>query len=68
MDIHKLLKELTETPGPSGFEMRAAEVVVDSWRPLADEVTIDRLGSVTASKAGFGRHTPFASVDSCSPG
>jgi putative aminopeptidase FrvX len=52
MDIHNLLKELTETPGPSGFESRVAEVVVETWRPLADEVAIDRMGSVTASKAG----------------
>ena len=52
MDIHKLLKELSETPGPSGLESRAADVVVKSWRLLADDVVIDRLGSVTALKEG----------------
>jgi endoglucanase len=52
MDIYKLLKELTEAPGPSGLEARAAEVVVESWQPFVDEVAVDRLGSVIASKAG----------------
>lgn len=52
MDIYKLLNELTGAPGPSGLESRAAEVVVGSWKPFADEVEVDRLGSVIASKKG----------------
>jgi len=54
MDIIKLLKTLTETPGPSGFEDRIAATVRELWEPLADTVSVDRMGSVTAVKVGRG--------------
>jgi len=54
MEITKLLKQYSETPGPSGFEQRIGEVVLQSWQPLADDVFIDRLGNVIASKEGSG--------------
>jgi endoglucanase len=55
MDSIKLLKELTETPGPSGFEDRIAKVVQGLWEPLSDTVTVDRMGSVQATKFGQGQ-------------
>jgi endoglucanase len=54
MDSIKLLRRLSETPGPSGFESRVAEVVRELWEPLADSVEVDRIGSVIATKAGRG--------------
>jgi endoglucanase len=54
MDSIKLLRKLTETPGPSGFEARIAGTVRELWQPLADTVTIDRVGSVIATKSGRG--------------
>lgn len=54
MDSIKLLKQLIETPGPSGFEQRIAQQVSELWQPLADTVTIDRVGSVIATKQGRG--------------
>lgn len=54
MDSVKILKQLTETPGPSGFEQRIAAKVSDLWRPYADTLTIDRVGSVLATKEGRG--------------
>ena len=54
MDVTKLLKRYSETPGPSGFEQRIGDVVSKSWKPLADNVFIDRLGNVIATKKGNG--------------
>jgi endoglucanase len=45
---HAFLKNLLETPSPSGFE-RPIQDVVRAWaRPLADEVRTDRHGNVIA--------------------
>jgi putative aminopeptidase FrvX len=54
MKIFELLKNLTETPGPSGFETRIAEKITNLWEPLVDSVTVDRVGSVFATKSGSG--------------
>ena len=54
MDIFKVLKQLSETPGPSGFEQRISAVVNELWEPFADSVSVDRLGSVIAVKRGQG--------------
>jgi endoglucanase len=46
---HAFLKELLETPSPSGYE-RPIQDVVRRWvAPLADEVRTDRHGNVIAS-------------------
>jgi tetrahedral aminopeptidase len=50
----ELLTELCETPGAPGREDRIREVVVRELTPLADEVTLDPLGSVVARRAGGG--------------
>lgn len=54
MDTFELLKELSETPGPSGFEMQVAAIVERVWQPLVDTITIDRIGSLIAVKQGQG--------------
>ncbi len=54
MKIYDLLKELTETPGPSGFESKVSDLVQKTWHPLTDEITIDRVGSLAAIKKGEG--------------
>ncbi|MCI0637710.1 MAG: M42 family metallopeptidase [Gemmataceae bacterium] len=43
------LKNLLETPSPSGFEQRIQEVVRTWAKPLADEVRTDRHGNVIAA-------------------
>ena len=55
MDSIDLLKQLTETPGPSGFEEQISTAVRDLWQPLTDTVSVDRLGSVIAVKHGRGQ-------------
>jgi endoglucanase len=50
MDIYKLLKTLTETPGPSGYENQIATVIEELWQPYVDTITRDRVGSLIATK------------------
>ena len=46
---HAFLKELLETPSPSGYERPIQEVVRRWATPLADEVRTDRHGNVIAA-------------------
>jgi len=48
--MKKLLKQLTETFGPSGYEDNVRKLVLSEVKPLADEITVDALGSVIARK------------------
>lgn len=54
MNIFKLLKTLTETAGPSGYEQDIAAVITELWEPYVDEITTDRVGSLIAIKKGQG--------------
>ncbi|MCC7233561.1 MAG: M42 family metallopeptidase [Bacteroidia bacterium] len=47
-----LLKEICETPGAPGFEQRVREIVLRELKPLADSVSVDNMGNVTALKEG----------------
>lgn len=51
-DTLALMKELTEAPGPSGFEDEVRQVTIAHLKKLADDLTGDRLGSVIATKVG----------------
>ena len=44
--MKKLLKQLTETFGPSGYEENVRKLVQAEVKPLADEIKIDALGSL----------------------
>lgn len=46
--MKQLLKMLTETPGPSGYEDAVRRLVLKEVKPLADHVRVDALGSVIA--------------------
>ncbi len=48
----KLLQTLVDSFGPSGFEREAAALVAKTMRPIADKITIDKLGSVQFIKKG----------------
>jgi len=45
-----LLKQLTETFGPSGYEDKVREIVRAEVKPLADEIKVDALGNLIARK------------------
>jgi putative aminopeptidase FrvX len=49
-----LLRELTDAPGPPGFEEAVRKVMVREMRPLADSIAYDGLGSVIATQGGRG--------------
>ena len=50
----RLLAELADAPGPSGFEEPVRRIVVREVKPLADAVTYDGLGSVIARHGSSG--------------
>jgi endoglucanase len=48
--MKQLLKTLTETYGPSGYEDAVRKLILKEIKPFADEVHVDALGSVIARK------------------
>ena len=48
--MKQLLKQLTETFGPSGYEDKVRKLVQAEVKPLADEVKVDALGNLIARK------------------
>ena len=53
-DILPFLKALLSTPGLSGYEDPAAELIADRWAPLVQKVSRGRLGSLHGFKPGSG--------------
>lgn len=54
MDTFALLKTLTEASGPAGFEDAVSDTLADLWRPWADEVRVDAMGTLIALQRGSG--------------
>ena len=54
---HEFLRQLLETPSPSGFEQPIQQVVRDWVRPFADEVHTDRHGNATLMVRLARKHT-----------
>src|SRR3990172_12793374 len=48
--MKQLLKTLTETFGPSGYEDEVRKVILKEVKPLADEVRVDALGNLIVRK------------------
>ncbi len=48
--MKSLLKQLTETFGPSGYEENVRKLVRAEVKPLADEIKVDALGNLIARK------------------
>ena len=48
--MKKLLKQLTETFGPSGYEDNVRKLVLAEVKALADEIKVDALGNLIARK------------------
>jgi putative aminopeptidase FrvX len=55
-----LLKELTDAPGPPGFEEPIRKILVDAMKPLSRTLTFDGLGSIVATQ---GTQGPRVMVD-----
>ena len=56
----ELLRRLCAAPGIAGREDRVRAVVVEELRPLADELRVDALGNVAATKRGDGPRVMIA--------
>ena len=48
--MKKLLKQLTETFGPSGYEENVRQLVHSEVKPLAEEISVDVLGNLIVHK------------------
>lgn len=48
--MKQLLKALTETFGPSGYEDEVRALIIKEIKPLADELRVDALGNLIARK------------------
>jgi putative aminopeptidase FrvX len=53
-NILPFLKSLLSVPGLSGYETPAARLIEAEWRPLVDDLSLSRLGSVHGFKKGSG--------------
>jgi tetrahedral aminopeptidase len=54
-DILPFLKSLISVPGLSAYEGSVAGLIEQKWRPLVDELSTSRLGSLHALKRGQGK-------------
>jgi putative aminopeptidase FrvX len=52
--VVQLLKELTETPGPPGYEEAVRKIMTERMREFANKVSYDGLGSVIAQQGESG--------------
>jgi len=55
-----LIKKLTETFSPSGYESAIREVITDEIKDLADEIRVDALGNLIARKGSGGKKIMLA--------
>src|SRR5512134_3472053 len=54
-DILPFLKSLISVSGLSGYESPVAGLISEKWRPLVDEVSLSRVGSLHGLKRGTGK-------------
>lgn len=54
MNMMETLRDLMLTPAPSGYENEMAYKMADYFRPLCDEVSMDKVGNVIAKISGTG--------------
>ena len=54
-DILPFLKSLISISGLSGYESPVADLIIEKWRPLVDEISLSRVGSVHGLKRGTGK-------------
>ena len=55
VDITPFLKSLISVSGLSGYETPVADLIAEKWRPLVDEMSMSRIGSLHGLKKGRGK-------------
>jgi len=58
--IRDLLERLSNAHGISGFEERIREIVISEVEPLVDEILVDKVGNLIASRTGDGPRVMLA--------
>ena len=53
-DIQPFLKELISAPGLSGYEGPVAKIITEKWKPLLDELSQSKIGSLHGLRKGSG--------------
>lgn len=53
-DLHTFLKQLLSLAGLSAYETPAHSAIADAWRPLVDELSTSKLGSLHGLRRGTG--------------
>jgi putative aminopeptidase FrvX len=51
-ELLPFLKQLISAPGLSGYESPVRSLIEDAWRPLTDELSVSRLGSLHGLRHG----------------
>lgn len=51
-EIKSFLKQLMSLPGLTAYEDPVREVISEAWKPLVDELTVSRMGSLHGLKRG----------------
>lgn len=54
IDLIAFLKEMLSAAGLSGHEFPIREIITKTWKPLTDQLTISKLGSLHGLKRGTG--------------
>lgn len=54
IDLLDHLKKMLSTAGLSGFENPIREILMETWKPLTDELKVSKLGSLHGLKKGQG--------------
>lgn len=54
VDLQNFLKQMIRLPGLSGFEGPIRSLIQETWRPLVDEISVSKIGSIHAYKRGQG--------------
>ncbi|MCC6148253.1 MAG: M20/M25/M40 family metallo-hydrolase [Anaerolineaceae bacterium] len=54
MEISQFLIKMLSLPGLSGYEAPIRDLLMETWRPLTDDLNISRLGSLHALHRGAG--------------
>src|SRR6266436_6288560 len=52
--VVQLLKELTEAPGPPGYEEAVRKIMAERVRAITDKISYDGLGSIIAQQGASG--------------
>lgn len=60
-DILPFLKSIISVSGLSAYEAPVARLIENQWKPLVDEITVSRMGSLHGLKSGNGK-SPRPSV------